>query len=100
MLFLTASEGSHHSGDNEGKRRILRSLMNIRMPRRMPGRVLAVQDEYLKSRAEEKGIVHLADIPGAWLFAVFPQAYFISRMTVRLRLPFGLLRSGFLPIRE
>ena len=50
-------------GDTDGKRRILRSLMNIRMPRQMSGRVLAVQDEYLKSRAEEKGIVHLADIP-------------------------------------
>ena len=37
--------------DTEGKRRILRSLMNIRMPRRMPERVLEVQDEYLKGRA-------------------------------------------------
>jgi len=43
--------------DTEGKRRILRSLMNIRMPKQMPGRVLEVQDEYLKGRADEKGIV-------------------------------------------
>lgn len=49
--------------DTEGKRRILRSLMNIRMPRRMPERVLEVQDEYLKGRADEKGIVQLNDIP-------------------------------------
>lgn len=49
--------------DTEGKRRILRSLMNIRMPRQMPERVLEVQDEYLKGRADEKGIVQLNDIP-------------------------------------
>ena len=49
--------------DTEGKRRILRSLMNIRMPKQMPERVLEVQDEYLKGRADEKGIVQLTDIP-------------------------------------
>ena len=49
--------------DAEGKRRILRSLMNIRMPRELPDEVLAVQDEYLSGRAEEKGIVRLPDIP-------------------------------------
>ena len=49
--------------DPEGKRRILRSLMNIRMPRELSDEVLAVQDEYLSGRAEEKGIVRLSDIP-------------------------------------
>ena len=49
--------------DTEGKRRILRSLMNIRMPKAFSDDVLAVQDEYLTGRAEEKGIVHLSDIP-------------------------------------
>ena len=49
--------------DPEGKRRVLRSLMNIRMPRTMAARVLAVQDEYLTKRSEEKGIVKLKDIP-------------------------------------
>ena len=49
--------------DTEGKKRILRSLMNIRMPRTLSDDVLAVQDEYLTSRAEEKGIVYLSDIP-------------------------------------
>ncbi|WP_209451814.1 hypothetical protein [Lactimicrobium massiliense] len=49
--------------DTEGKRRILRSLMNIRMPKALPDDVLAVQDQYLTGRAEEKGIVRLADIP-------------------------------------
>jgi len=43
--------------DAEGRRRILRSLMNIRMPKEMPEQVLKVQDDYLKERATEKGIV-------------------------------------------
>lgn len=49
--------------DTIGKRRILRSLMNIRMPRKMDPAVLAVQDAYLKERIRENGIVELADIP-------------------------------------
>ena len=49
--------------DIEGKRRILRSLMNVRMPRNMDKAVLAVQDEYLQERIRENGIVELADIP-------------------------------------
>ncbi len=51
--------------DTEGKRRILRSLMNIRMPRVLPEHVQKIQDEYLTARADEKGIVTLADIPVA-----------------------------------
>ena len=49
--------------DVDGKKRILRSLMNIRMPKAMPDEVLEIQDDYLKARAEEKGIVGLPDIP-------------------------------------
>ena len=49
--------------DTEGKRRILRSLMNIRMPKNMAEDVVNVQDEYLSERAADKGIVELADIP-------------------------------------
>ena len=49
--------------DTEGKQRILRSLMNIRMPKQMLEDVLHVQDEYLKGRADGKGIVRLSDIP-------------------------------------
>ena len=51
--------------DSEGKRRILRSLMNIRMPKDLPDGVLKIQDEYLKERAKEKGIVKISDIPTA-----------------------------------
>ena len=49
--------------DGEGKRRILRSLMNIRMPGPLDAGVLEVQDAYLRRRSREKGIVAAADIP-------------------------------------
>ena len=49
--------------DTEGRRRVLRSLMNIRMPHPLPDEVLRIQDEYLASRAEEKGIVTMDEIP-------------------------------------
>ena len=48
--------------DTEGKRQVLRSLMNIRMPSAMEEDVLRVQDEYLTTRAAEKGIVKLDEI--------------------------------------
>ncbi len=50
-------------GDTAGKQRLLRSLMNIRMPGKMSAEVIKVQDDYLKERAEEKGIVQLDEIP-------------------------------------
>ena len=49
--------------DNEEKRTILRSLMNIRMPGELDSETLSVQDEYLQARATEKGVVTLSDIP-------------------------------------
>ena len=49
--------------DTEGKRRMLRSLMNIRMPKKMPVAVVSVQDEYLRERALDKGVVNLSEIP-------------------------------------
>ncbi len=49
--------------NREEKRRILRSLMNIRMPKEISSEILKVQDEYLSERAVEKGIVNLPDIP-------------------------------------
>lgn len=49
--------------DESQKKIILRSLMNIRIPRKMDEEVLRVQDEFLKLCAEEKGIVELKDIP-------------------------------------
>ena len=49
--------------DTEGKKRILRSLMNIRMPKKLPSSVIAVQDEYFQERNRENGIVSLDEIP-------------------------------------
>ena len=43
--------------DEASKRRALRALMNIRMPRPMDGETLALQDEYLARRAREKGLM-------------------------------------------
>ena len=49
--------------DADGRRRLLRSLMNIRLPRRMPPETLLIQDAYLRQRVEEKGIVTPEEIP-------------------------------------
>ena len=46
-----------------GKQKILlRSLMNIRMPKKMDYAFLQIQDAYLSEENEKKGIVTLADI--------------------------------------
>lgn len=47
----------------EEKKVLLRSLMNIRMPKEIDSAVLQVQDEYLRERSIEKGIVEIEDIP-------------------------------------
>ena len=49
--------------DIEGKQYLLRSLMNIRMPKEMSEEILKIQDDYLKNRTQEKGIVYLSEIP-------------------------------------
>lgn len=61
--------------DTAGKRRILRSLMNIRMPERLDPEVAAVQNAYLKERIRENGIVMpeeiqaIADLGSSHAFA-------------------------------
>ena len=47
----------------EEKKNLLRSFMNIRLPKSMDTETIEVQDEYLRGRAEEKGIVSLSEIP-------------------------------------
>ena len=49
--------------DTAGKQNLLRSLMNIRMPKRLAAEVLSVQDDYLQERARQKGIVSTDEIP-------------------------------------
>lgn len=43
--------------------RLLRSLMNVRMPKEISEEFLHIQDEFLSNLAKEKGIVKLTDIP-------------------------------------
>ena len=50
------------SGETE-QRRLLRSLFNVRMPDEIGEDFLNVQDDYLRKRISENGIVQLADIP-------------------------------------
>lgn len=47
----------------QGRPRLLRSLMNVRMPKPIDTEFLKIQDEYLKEEALAKGIVTLSDIP-------------------------------------
>jgi len=49
--------------DIEGKRRLLRSLMNVRMPRGISDEVIRLQDEYLSELTKENGIVEPNNIP-------------------------------------
>ena len=49
--------------DAESQRYFLRCLMNIREPRALSPRFLQAQDELLQAEREEKGIVHVADLP-------------------------------------
>lgn len=51
------------SDNTEEKKAVLRSLMNIRMPKPMQSHVIKIQDEYLRKRNEENGIVSLDMIP-------------------------------------
>ena len=64
--FIQDSEGYQDlevPPDISSRRRALRSLMNIRMPRPVSQETLSLQDQYLQIRAKEKGIVTLADLP-------------------------------------
>lgn len=45
------------------RRMVMRSLMNIRMPKSISKEFLKVQDEFLREEAVDKGIVNLHDIP-------------------------------------
>ena len=49
--------------DYEGKRKLLRSLMNVREPYDASEEFIKVQDEFLKNECKENGIVELRDLP-------------------------------------
>lgn len=46
----------------EDQERLLRGLMNVRMPGSMDGDFLKIQDEYLQSEIQKKGITELTDV--------------------------------------
>lgn len=48
--------------DEDGQKRLLRSLFNIRMPRPVSQEFLAVQDAYLQEESRKKGITELASL--------------------------------------
>ena len=47
----------------EDQKRLLRSLMNVRPPRPVSERFLAVQDEYLTEEVKKKGIIDSDSLP-------------------------------------
>lgn len=51
--------------DYDGKRRLLRSLMNVRFPGEASGQYMRLQDELLQEETREKGIVACMDLPAA-----------------------------------
>ena len=53
--------GMEIPGDGEGRRRLLRALMNVRPPWPIGGDFLEVQDAYLREETRKKGIVEVAD---------------------------------------
>ena len=58
--------------DTVGQKRLLRSLMNVRLPGQIGAEFLLVQDAYLREATREKGITALADLtpvePGLYLW--------------------------------
>lgn len=48
--------------DQEGQEKLLRSLMNIRMPRPVSEEFLQIQDAYLQERNRERGITDLSEL--------------------------------------
>lgn len=52
------------AGDTvEEKKNVLRSLMNVRLPKIMDEHTISIQDDFLQEDIKEKGIVKLSDIP-------------------------------------
>ena len=49
--------------DTEGRRHVLRALMNTRNPMELPDEVEREQDTYLQERIREKGVTKFEDVP-------------------------------------
>lgn len=48
--------------DEEGQKRLLRSLFNLRMPKKADEELLSVQNAYLQEEIRQKGITDVADL--------------------------------------
>ena len=48
--------------EEEQQRRLLRGLMNVRMPGRISGEFLRVQDRYLREENQKRGVTDLSDL--------------------------------------
>ena len=48
--------------DGDGQKQLLRSLVNVRLPKAIDGEFLKIQDEYLKEELEQSGITKLSDL--------------------------------------
>ncbi len=64
--YLAAEAGAFSRpvipADEQGARRLLRALLNVRPPVPADGQFLAVQDEYLRRRLEERGVTDISDL--------------------------------------
>jgi len=59
-LLSERGERAEIPGDTAAQRRLLRSLMNVRLPSPVSDEFLAVQDEYLQYQTKMKGITELS----------------------------------------
>lgn len=55
-------DGMEVPADAHAQKRMLRALMNVRLPKAIDAEFLAVQDEYLRQEMEAVGITRLADL--------------------------------------
>ncbi len=71
-LLAERGEAPDLPADQDGQRRLLRALMNVRPPRPAGEEFLAVQDAYLRAETAAKGITDLAGLtpaePGIYLW--------------------------------
>ena len=56
-------EAERIPSDEESRRYLLRCLMNVREPRALPPRFLAVQDALLGAERGSRGVVHVRELP-------------------------------------
>lgn len=61
-LLSERSETAELPKDEYNQKRLLRSLLNIRMPKEISGEFIKIQDEYLREETSRKGITDIADL--------------------------------------